>query len=113
MSSTSKQLTFIAAILETGSVVTWVRPEYGGDSSRAQGQLRNVQHIQASSGAFVAILQSGAVVTCGDPRYGGDSSQVREQLSLKLEGALEGLNAPTVTTYLMQGSLKDLHFATI
>ena len=62
------------------AVVTWGRPEYGGDSSRVQGQLRNVQHIQASSGAFAAILESGAVVTWGDPDDGGDSSQVQEQL---------------------------------
>ena len=46
-----------------------------------QGQLRSVQHIQATaSGAFAAILESGAVVTWGDPDNGGDSSQVQEKL---------------------------------
>ena len=45
-----------------------------------QEQLRNVQHIQATGGAFAAILESGAVVTWGRPENGGDSSQVQEQL---------------------------------
>ena len=62
-------------------VVTWGDPERGGDSSQAQKQLRNVQHIQATfNGAFAAILESGDVVAWGDPEYGGDSSQVQEQL---------------------------------
>ena len=64
-----------------GEVVTWGDPEYGGDSSQVQEQLRNVQHIQATGYAFAAILESGAVVTWGDPEYGGDSSQVQEQLA--------------------------------
>ena len=59
--------------------MTWGDPGYGGDSSKVQEQLRNVQHIHATFGAFAAILHSGAVVTWGDPRYGGDSSQVQEQ----------------------------------
>ncbi|CAJ1346331.1 unnamed protein product [Effrenium voratum] len=67
-----------------GEVVTWGNPEYGGDSSQVQEQLRNVHCIQASMAAFAAILESGAVVTWGDSEYGGDSSQVQEQLSLQL-----------------------------
>ena len=63
-----------------GEVVTWGDPEYGGDSSQVQEQLRNVQHIQANECAFAAILESGAVVAWGDPKEGGDSSQVQEQL---------------------------------
>ena len=61
-------------------LVTWGNSRVGGDSSQVQGQLRNVQHIQATKYAVTAILESGAVVTCGDPDYGGDSSQVQEQL---------------------------------
>ena len=63
-----------------GEVVAWGDPEYGGDSSQVQEQVRKVQHIQATRGAFAAILESGAVVAWGDPEYGGDSSQVQEQL---------------------------------
>lgn len=36
-----------AAILADGSVVTWGAPTYGGDNSKVQHQLRNVQHIKA------------------------------------------------------------------
>ena len=46
--------------------MTWGDPQYGGDSSQVQEQLRNVQCIQATYGAFAAILASGAVVTWGD-----------------------------------------------
>jgi hypothetical protein len=45
-----------------------------------QDQLRNVQQIQSTSGAFAAILADGSVVTWGDPDYGGDSSEVEDQL---------------------------------
>ena len=53
---------------------------YGGHSSQVQEQLRNVQHIQATLGAFAAILESGAVVTWGRAVCGGDSRKVHEQL---------------------------------
>ncbi|CAJ1425596.1 unnamed protein product, partial [Effrenium voratum] len=69
-----------AAILESGSVVTWGKAGLGGDSSQVQEQLRSVQHIQATKGAFAAILESGAVVTWGHAELGGDSSEVQEQL---------------------------------
>ena len=69
-----------AAILESGAVVTWGHPEFGGDSSEVQEQLRNVQHIQATDAAFAAILESGFVVTWGDPEFGGDRRQVLERL---------------------------------
>ena len=53
----------------------------GGDSRAVQDQLKNVQHIQASSnGAFAAILADGSVVTWGAPEHGGDSSTVQDQL---------------------------------
>ena len=45
-----------------------------------QEQLRNVQRIQATDGAFAAILESGAVVTWGRADCAGDSSQVQGQL---------------------------------
>ena len=61
-----------AAILESGAVVSWGDPEEGGDSSQVQEQLRSVQQIQATDHAFAAILESGAVVTWGNPRCGGD-----------------------------------------
>ena len=41
-----------------------------------QNQLKNVQHIQASDGAFAAILGDGSVVTWGEAEDGGDSSSV-------------------------------------
>ena len=44
-----------------------------------QDQLKNVQRIQASKGAFAAILRDGSVMTWGDARRGGDSSPVQEQ----------------------------------
>ena len=48
-----------AASLESGAVVTWGGPDFGGDSSQVQEQLRNVEHIQAS---FVkAALQKWAL----------------------------------------------------
>ena len=39
-----------------------------------QDQLRGVQHVQATPGAFAAILENGSVVTWGDADFGGDSS---------------------------------------
>ena len=61
-------------------MVTWGHPDCGGDSSRVQEQLTNVQHIQATRSAFAAILDNGSVVTCGRPERGGDSGNVQEQL---------------------------------
>ena len=45
-----------------------------------QDQLKGVQQVQASYGAFAAILTDGSVVTWGDERYGGDSHAVQDQL---------------------------------
>ena len=45
-----------------------------------QDQLKNVQQIQASHGAFAAILGDGSVVTWGSPGKGGDSRSVQDQL---------------------------------
>ena len=65
-----------SAILADGLVVTWGDPDFGGDSSEVQDQLKGVQQIQATANAFSAILADGLVVTWGDPDYGGDSSEV-------------------------------------
>ena len=67
----SRQSPALAAMLGDGSVVTWGDPGRGGDSSAVQGQLRNVQHIQASAGAFAALLGDGSFVTWGDSDSGG------------------------------------------
>ena len=61
-------------------VVTWGHPAFGGHSATVQKQLSNVQHIQATQGAFAAVLENKCVVTWGDPDFGGDSSAVKEQL---------------------------------
>ena len=45
-----------------------------------QLQLKNVEHIRATSSAFAAILQDGSVVAWGDRSAGGDSSRVQDQL---------------------------------
>ena len=42
----------------------------GGDSSAVQGQLKNVQQIQASRWTSAAILGDGSVVTWGGPDFG-------------------------------------------
>ncbi|OLQ01462.1 hypothetical protein AK812_SmicGene15784 [Symbiodinium microadriaticum] len=69
-----------AAILGDGSVVTWGKATFGGDSSAVQEQLRDVQQIHASDNVFAAILGDGSVVTWGCADDGGDSSAVQEQL---------------------------------
>ena len=43
---------------DAGSVVIWGNAEFGADSSAMQTQLKNVQQIQASDGAFAAILDA-------------------------------------------------------
>ena len=40
-------------------------PDYGGDSSEVQDQLKGVQQVQATGEAFAAILADGSVVTWG------------------------------------------------
>ena len=61
-------------------VVTWGHPDCGGDSSTVQHQLKNVQQICSTEGAFAAILADETVVTWGDPNRAGDSSRVQDQL---------------------------------
>ena len=62
------------------AIVTWGNARCGGDSSAVQDQLKGVQQIQASNGAFAAIREDGSVVAWGDADCGGDSSAVRNQL---------------------------------
>ena len=45
-----------AAVLGNGHVVTWGRAGYGGDSAAVQEQLRDVQHISSTLGAFAGVL---------------------------------------------------------
>ena len=54
--------------------------DLGGDSSAVRDQLKGVQQIQVSNGAFAAILKDGSVVTWGFGDFGGDSSAVQDQL---------------------------------
>ena len=62
-------------------IVTWGHPRHGGDSSRVQHQLTNVQQICGTGHAFAAILADGTVVTWGDSDCGGDSTRVQHQLT--------------------------------
>ena len=53
------------------SVVTWGHARDGGCSRAVQDQLKNVQKIQASCGAFAALLSDASVVTWADAQSGG------------------------------------------
>eukprot|EP00435_Cladocopium_sp_Y103_P036316 s62_g9.t1 len=66
--------------VEGDGIVTWGDPNQGGDSSRVQDHLRNVQQICGTGTAFAAILADGSVVTWGDSNHGGDSFRVQDQL---------------------------------
>ena len=68
-----------AAILADGTVVTWGGSTCGGNSSRVQHQLTNVQEVHGGREAFAAIRADGSVVTWGDANKGGDSSTVQDQ----------------------------------
>ena len=75
--------------------------------SALQDQLKNVQPIQASGGAFAAIRGDGSVVTWGDgsvvtwgdSRRGRDGSAVQEQLRnvQQIRGCCSCFAAITVT----------------
>lgn len=69
-----------AALLMDGSVVTWGQSDYGGDSSRIQRQLKNVQQLEATSAVFAAVLAADFFLTWGDPAYGGNNSRVQGHL---------------------------------
>ena len=55
--------------------MAWGDADDGGDSSKVQTQLKNVQQIQASDGNFAAVMGDGSVVT-----WGGASGAVQDQL---------------------------------
>ena len=48
-------------------IVAWGLPDHGGDSSRVQNQLRNIQQVCSNDNVFAAILADGMVVTWGGP----------------------------------------------
>ena len=58
--------------------MTWGDSHSGGASDSEQ--LRGVQQIYGSCGAFAAILDDGSVVSWGDADSGADSSGVQGQL---------------------------------
>eukprot|EP00435_Cladocopium_sp_Y103_P063391 s3_g25.t1 len=72
--------TWSAFALGSDRVVTWGNPPYGGDSSRVQHQLKNVQQICGTRQSFASILADGSVVTWGSQAHGGDSSTVQHEL---------------------------------
>ena len=57
-----------AALLSDGSVISWGKLGFRGDSSLVQQPLMDVQQIEASQGAFAAILEDGSVVSWGSCR---------------------------------------------
>ena len=65
-------------------MVAWGHERFGGDSRAVQGQLHDVQQIQASGRVFAAILTGGSVVTWGHEEHGGDSRVVQDQLKCAL-----------------------------
>ena len=51
-----------------------------GTAVSAQGKLKDVQQVQATSCAFAALLRDGSVVTCGRADFGGDCRLVQHKL---------------------------------
>merc|ERR1719375_2458787 len=71
-----------ALLTDWGSVVTWGRANWGGDSRGVAEQLSSgVQTVVGNGFAFAAVKVDGSVVTWGEASWGGDSSGVAEQLS--------------------------------
>ena len=67
-----------ALVQPDGSVITWGKPGFGGDSSDVpQDSLSGgVVQIFNTDSAFAALKGDGTVVTWGNPGNGGDSSTV-------------------------------------
>jgi hypothetical protein len=63
-----------------GRIVTWGRPDSGGDSSEVQDRLRHVQQVHATRFGFAAILADGSVISWGKPDFGGDRFAVQDGL---------------------------------
>ena len=82
-----------AALKDDGSVVTWGRPIFGGNSSSVSSQLSSgVTQIFSNGNAFAALKNDGSVVTWGghyqpNGKYfygyngGGDTSAVKDKLT--------------------------------
>eukprot|EP00439_Symbiodinium_sp_Y106_P019093 s2984_g2.t1 len=69
-----------AMIGRDGSVVTWGQDSLGGDSTEVQHQLRNVQQIKGTRGAFAATLEDGSVCTWGETRQDATFEAVCHEL---------------------------------
>ena len=54
---------FLLPFADDSPVLTWRFPEYGGDSSAAQGRQSNMQNIQSSGTAFAAVADEGSVAS--------------------------------------------------
>ncbi|MFM5535667.1 Ig-like domain-containing protein [Aeromonas veronii] len=52
-------------ITNTGSLVAWGDPKFGGDISDIEQQLTNVQSVHTSGNAYAALKHDGSVVTWG------------------------------------------------
>ncbi len=63
--------TSFAGVCNDGTVVTWGKAEWGGDSTGVQQQLQDIRHIYNTGRAFAAVKGNGSVVTWGDPTYLG------------------------------------------
>ena len=64
-----------AALKTDGSVVTWGKGNYGGDSSGVD-LSSGVVNVFSTAWAFAALKSDGSVVTWGRSDLGGDSSKV-------------------------------------
>ncbi|CAE8637008.1 unnamed protein product [Polarella glacialis] len=70
-----------AAIQDDGSVVTWGKKFYGGDSSSVADKLQEgVGQVAGTYSAFAAVKDDGSVVAWGGAACGGDSSSVADKL---------------------------------
>lgn len=71
----------VKRLKSSGTVVAWGNPERGGDATKVQSQLYDIQQISCSSGAFCALRGDGHVVTWGAADLGGRIPRlVREKL---------------------------------
>ena len=75
-----------AAVKIDGSVVTWGKQNFGGNSEAAREQLASdAQHISSTKVAFAALKNDGSVVTWGDKNFGGNSEAVWVQLAADVQ----------------------------
>ena len=62
-----------------------LKSDYGGDCSKVQHQLVDVQSIYSTTSAFAALKADGSVVAWGSPGSGGDCSEVQAQLTADVQ----------------------------